>query len=147
MQPTKTVRYDKILVASVTDLFFSWRPRPPSWLMMSTSSYYHMIDVVLCFSFFENREKAPHHQKKRKMICSDTTAHKKTFVSVNVPKSYVCYILLQKFGKSQLQVPHHQNSSQLYHNIFTPIKHGAIKEAQNQHCHEGRRQQRSRWAH
>ncbi len=33
--------------------------------------------LCYCFSFFENREKAPHHQKKRKMICSDTTAQKK----------------------------------------------------------------------
>jgi hypothetical protein len=48
-QQTKTVQYDKILVTGVTDLFFSWRRRPPSWLTMSTLSCYHMIDVVLLF--------------------------------------------------------------------------------------------------
>jgi hypothetical protein len=48
-QPTKTVRYNKILVTGVTDLFFSWRGRPPSWLTMLTLSCYHMIDVVLLF--------------------------------------------------------------------------------------------------
>jgi hypothetical protein len=103
--------------------------------------------LCYCFSFFENGEKALHHQKKHKMICSDTTAQKKLSCQFMYQKSYVCYILLQKFGKSQLQVPHLQNSSQLYHNIFTPIKHGAIKEVQNQHRHEGRHQQRSQWAH
>jgi hypothetical protein len=35
-QLTKIVRYNKILVTSVTDLFFSWRRRPPSWSMMLT---------------------------------------------------------------------------------------------------------------
>jgi hypothetical protein len=49
MQPTKTVQYDKILVTGVTDLFFSLRRRPHSWSTMSTSSCYHMIDVVLLF--------------------------------------------------------------------------------------------------
>jgi hypothetical protein len=52
MQPTKTVQYDKILVTSVTDLFFSWRRWPPSWSRMSTLSCYHMMDVVLLFYFF-----------------------------------------------------------------------------------------------
>ena len=51
-QPTKTVQYDKILVTGVTDLFFSWQRRPPSWLTMSTLSCYQMIDVVLLFQFF-----------------------------------------------------------------------------------------------
>jgi hypothetical protein len=49
-QPTKTLRCDKILVTGVTDLFFFWRRRPPSWSMMSTSSCYQkMIDGVLLF--------------------------------------------------------------------------------------------------
>jgi hypothetical protein len=94
---------------------------------------------MLCyfFWFFENRETAPHYQKKQEKIFSDTTARKNLFfqlqkksvVSVYVPKSYVCDILLQKIGESQLHLPHHQNLSQLYHNIFTAIKHG-VKEAQ-----------------
>jgi hypothetical protein len=33
--------------------------------------------LCYCFSFFGNREKAPHHKKKLKMICFDTTAQKK----------------------------------------------------------------------
>jgi hypothetical protein len=133
------------MVPGLTYLIFSWRRRSPSWSKMSTLSWYHMIDVVLFFWFFENRETAPHHQKKQQKFFSDTTARKnlfcnckKSFMSVYVPKSFVCDILLQKFGKSQLQLPHHQNSSQLYHNIFTAIKHG-VKEAQRQHRHEGRR--------
>ncbi len=52
-QLTKTVRYDKILLTGVTDLFFSWRWRPPSWSTMSTLSCYQMIDVVLLLWFFQ----------------------------------------------------------------------------------------------
>jgi hypothetical protein len=48
-QSTKTVHYDKIMVTGVTDLFFSWQQRLPSWLLMSTLSSYHMIDVVIMF--------------------------------------------------------------------------------------------------
>jgi hypothetical protein len=103
-----------------------------------------MIDVVLFFWFLEKRETAPHHQKKQEKISLTPLQEriffviaKKMFMSVYIPKSYVCDILHQNFGKSQLQLPHHQNSSQLYHNIFTAIKHG-VKEAQRQHRHEGR---------
>ncbi len=147
MQPTKTVWYDKILVTCVTDLFFSWRWRPPSWSTMSTLSCYHMIDVCYCLVFLKIERQLRTNKKSVKWFVLTSLHKKRTFVSVNVLKSYVYYILLWKFGKSQLQVPHHQNSSQLYHNIFTPIKHGAIKEVQNQHRHEGRRQRRSRWVH
>jgi hypothetical protein len=49
MQLIKTVQYDKILATGITDLFFSWRQRPPSWSTMSALSCYHMIDVVLLF--------------------------------------------------------------------------------------------------
>jgi hypothetical protein len=48
-QPTKTVRYDKMLVTGVIDLLFSWWWRLPSWLTMLTLSCYHMIDSVLLF--------------------------------------------------------------------------------------------------
>ncbi len=67
-QATKTVRYDKSTAPGLTYLIFSWRWRPPSWSKMSTSSWYHMIDVVLFFWFFENRETAPHQQKKQEKI-------------------------------------------------------------------------------
>ncbi len=93
-------------------------------------------DVVLFFLFFENRETAPHHQKKGEKVFSDTTARKNifckckkiSFMSVYVPKSCVCKFLLKKFGESQLQLPHHENSSQpLYRNIFTAINMGSKK--------------------
>jgi hypothetical protein len=48
-QPTKTVQYKKNLVTGVTDLFFSWWRRPPSWSTMLSLSCYHIIDIVLLF--------------------------------------------------------------------------------------------------
>ncbi len=103
-------------------------------------SYDRCCVIVLVFLKIERKLRTT--KKSVKWFVLTPLHTKKTFGSVNVPKSYVCYILLWKFGKSQLQVQH-QNSSQLYHNIFTPIKHGAIKETQNQHCNEDRHQQRS----
>ncbi len=65
-QATKTVRYDISIAPGLTYLIFSWQRRPPSWSKMLTSSWYHMIDDVLFFWLFENKETSPHHQKKGK---------------------------------------------------------------------------------
>jgi hypothetical protein len=92
-QATKTVQYDKSMAPGFTYLIFSWRRRPPSWSKMSTSSWYHMIDVVLFFWFFQNRETAPHHQKKQEKIFSDTTARKN--LSCNCKKNLLCQITYQ----------------------------------------------------
>ncbi len=102
---------------------------------------------VIVLVFLKIERKLCTTKKSIKWFVLTPLHQKKTFVSVNVPKSYVGYILLWKFCKSQLQVPHHQNSSQLYHNLFTPIKHGSIKEAQNQYRHEDCGQQKSQWVH
>jgi hypothetical protein len=52
-----------------------------------------MIDVVLFFWFFENRETAPHHKKKQEKIFSDTTARKNLFC--NCKKNLLCQFTYQ----------------------------------------------------
>jgi hypothetical protein len=93
MQATKIVQYDKSMVPSLTYLIFSWRLWPPSWSKMLTLSWYHMIDVVLFFCFFENRKTTPHHQKKQEKVFSDTTARKNLFC--NCKKNLLCQFMYQ----------------------------------------------------
>jgi hypothetical protein len=79
MQATKTVRYDKSTAPGLTYLIFSWQRWPLSCSKMSTLSWYHMIDVVLFYWLFENRETVPHHKKTQEKIFSDITARKNLF--------------------------------------------------------------------
>jgi hypothetical protein len=65
-QATKSVQYDKSMAPCLTYLIFSWRQRPPSWSKMLTSSWYHMIDVVLFFGFLKKERQLLTTKKSKK---------------------------------------------------------------------------------